>query len=118
MKKVEVKVNKKRRVGIVQSALMFGIAIVFDAVNIILFLLFGVGIVANRFIAISAFMTFFLWFALSGVTFLTGKMSIQKTFRFFGPAFGEIIPIVGAFPLWTLGIWLTLKSVKKEDEIG
>jgi len=38
-------------------------------------------------------------------------------YRFFGPAVGEMIPVIAALPLWSLGIWLTLRSVKKEDEI-
>ena len=111
----EKTIEKRRRVGAAQSALMIGIAVVVDVVNIILVLVVGIGLVANRFIAIFVFMAFAFWFALNGVSFLTGRMSMQKMFRFFGPAFGEMIPVIGALPLWSLGIWLTLRSVKKED---
>lgn len=98
--------------------LMVGVAVAVDVINILLFLFFGVGIVVNRFIAIFMFMSFAFWFVLNGVSFLTGRMSVQKILRFFGPAFGEMIPVIGALPLWTPGIWLTLRSVKKEDEIA
>lgn len=97
----EKTIEKRRRVGTVQSALMIGIAIAIDIVNIILVLVVGIGLVVNRFITIFVFMTFAFWFALNGVSFLTGRMSAQKMVRFFGPAFGEIIPVIGALPLWT-----------------
>jgi Kef-type K+ transport system membrane component KefB len=114
----EKTIEKRRRVGTIQSILMIGIAIAIDIINIILVLVVGIGIIANRFITLFVFMVFAFWFALNGVSFLTGRMSMQKMFRFFGPAFGEMIPVIGALPLWTIGIWLTLRSVKKEDEIA
>ena len=118
MKKTEIKTKTVRRIGSMQSMLMIGVAVAFDAVNILLFAFFGVGVLVNRFTAIFAFMTYFLWFALNGVSFLTGKKSTQKMVRFFGASVGEAIPVIGSLPLQSLGIWLTLRSVKKEDEIG
>ena len=108
--------ENNRRIGDMQSMLMISVAVVADGVQILLWLLFGVGLIANRFVTIFMFMTFAFWFVLNGVSFLTGSMSTQKMVRFFGASFGEVIPVIGALPLWTLGIWLTLRSVKKEDE--
>ena len=42
---------------------------------------------------------------------------MKKMTRFFGTAFGEIIPVLGALPLWALGIWLTIRSVREEDKV-
>jgi len=113
----EKTIEKRRRVGVMQSALMIGIAVAVDIVNMLLLIFFGAGLIVNRFITIFVFMVFAFWFALNGVSFLTGRMSMQKMYRFFGPAVGEMIPVIAALPLWSLGIWLTLRSVKKEDEI-
>ncbi|PIT96785.1 hypothetical protein COT82_01285 [Candidatus Campbellbacteria bacterium CG10_big_fil_rev_8_21_14_0_10_35_52] len=110
--------TKKQKIGNIQWIFMLGVAVMIDIIQIFLLFFFGVGLIVNRFITIFAAMTFFLWFALNGVTFLTGKMSNQKMFRFFGAAFGEFIPIIGSLPLWSFGIWFTIKSIRKEDEIG
>lgn len=115
---MEQTIKTKSKIGSMQGMLMIAVAAVVDGVNIILFAFFGVGIVANRFITIFMFMTFAFWFILNGVSFLSGRMSVQKMFRFFGASFGEIIPVIGALPLWTPGIWLTLRSVRKEEEMA
>ncbi|MFQ5754352.1 MAG: hypothetical protein ACE5HI_20415 [bacterium] len=109
--------EKKQRIGSMQRGLMVAVAATVDIVQILLIFFFGVGLLVNRFITIFAFMMFSFWFALNGVSFISGRMSVQKMLRFFGTAFGEVIPVLGAFPLWALGIWLTLRSVKKEDKI-
>ena len=110
--------EKRKRIGAIQAMLMLGVAVMIDIIQIFFLFFFGIGLIVNRFITIFAFMTFFLWFALNGVTFLTGKMYKEKMFRFFGVAFGEFIPIIGSLPLWSFGIYFTIKSVRKEDEIG
>tara|TARA_B100001971_G_scaffold135384_1_gene125058 strand:- start:359 stop:751 length:393 start_codon:yes stop_codon:yes gene_type:complete len=109
--------EKKQRIGNMQGWLMVAVAAAVDIVQILLVFFFGVGLLVNRFITIFAFMMFFFWFALNGVSFLTGKMSMKKMTRFFGTAFGEIIPVLGALPLWALGIWLTIRSVREEDKV-
>ena len=109
--------EKRQRIGNMQGWLMVAVAAAVDIVQILLVFFFGVGLLVNRFITIFAFMMFFFWFALNGVSFLTGKMSMKKMTRFFGTAVGEIIPVLGALPLWALGIWLTIRSVREEDKV-
>lgn len=107
--------ENEKKIGFFTILLMLGVAVVIDIVQFIL-ALFVVGLVINRFISIFAFMLFFLWFLLNDVSFLSGKRWLSRTISFFGSAGGELVPVVGALPLWTIGIYLTIRSANSEGK--
>lgn len=112
-----IEIEKKVRIDNIQAAFMIGVAVTVDIVQLILGF-FIIGLVLNRFITFFVFLSFFLWFALNGVNFISGKMSTRRMLSFFGVAFAEFIPIVGMAPLWSFGIASIIYSTRKEDKMG
>lgn len=95
-----------------EGIMMMLIAIALDAPSIIL-LVFGLD---DFFILdIVAVITIGLWFFLRSFSVeATDEMTKLgrriRTLRFFLSLFGELIPYIGALPLWTLFTYLELKS--------
>jgi len=83
-----------------------------DAIQALLAFVF-LGLLVNGLISLFAWLTFYLWFKLSGVTFLDGQTA--KILVFAGGALLEQIPGVNALPAATLTVILTIAIVKRED---
>lgn len=70
--------------------------------------------VVNWFVAIFAWMTFGLWFAISGVGFINPKkLAVWATSALIG-----IIPALSAVPELTAAIILTVLIVRTEEKLG
>ena len=85
------------------AVLMVCVALLYDALQVGLNLIMvGFGFLVTWIISIWAWLTFYLWFKLKGVSF----MKWSNTLKLNGGGFFEIIPIplVSALPLWTAAV--------------
>lgn len=75
---------------------MVAVALIIDGIQAIL-LFFAIGVVVNTFIGIFAGFTFWLWFKMYDVSFVTPKQLAAMG----GGFFVELIPALNALPTWT-----------------
>ena len=98
-----------------QKWLMFGTAIFFDVISLIS-LIPIIGWVLGWVVWAFAFMTFWLWFKINGLSFSKPKNLLS----FFGGSVIELIPILNILPGWTVMIlYMTRveKIIKKAEDI-
>jgi hypothetical protein len=100
----------KYRIGGIQKTIMISFALLFDFIEFIL-AIFAIGLILNRIITVLEYFIYIIWFALNRVIFTKPKniARLGGTFTF------EMIPVVGALPLFTLGVYMTIKQSQKED---
>lgn len=99
----------KRRIGKFTSFLMIFFALILDIIEFILALLL-VGAIINRIITIFEYLIYWFWFKVKKASFAGKKMRVAGSFV------GEIIPFLGALPLFSFTVWLAIKDVDKEDQ--
>jgi uncharacterized membrane protein len=100
----------KYRIGPTQKVFMMAIAILFDLVEFILTLL-AVGIIINRIITVVEYFIYILWFSINRVFFFQ-----PKTMKRLGGTFiAEIFPVIGALPMFSVGVHMTIKQSRLED---
>lgn len=114
--------EKRRRIGNIVAFFLVPAALLIDATQF-LFYLIGLipfigqvaALIFPPLIAVMAWIMFYLWFKLLGVDFMDGLM--RKAVLMFSTAFSEMVPLVNAMPLWTLGIILMIAIVRVEDAV-
>lgn len=100
---------KKPRLDNATIALMVGLAIFYDALQALLNLIF-----MGWLVTILAFLSFWLWFKIKGISFMTAKrMSIIG-----GGALIEAIPMLDTLPGWTGMVTLIVLDAKLKDKAG
>lgn len=105
--------NKNIKIDNITAVLMIGTAVLIDSIQaFLLFILIGPFV--NWLISIFAWMTFFLWFMLKGVTFTKNP---KKIFTLAGGSLLEVIPIVASLPIWTLTISTTIFMERAENKL-
>lgn len=109
--------EKRQRISSVQGTFMLAVAGVIDGVQFLLNFIPFVGWIAASLISIFAWLTFFTWFKLNGVNFLSGKTTVLKIASLFGVSILEIFPIINDFPAWIAYIVIMIFIVKAEDTI-
>lgn len=103
----------KYRIGGVTKFFMISLAVILDTIEVLLLLILGSGVVFNRFITIFEYIVYGLWFGANGVFFENLGKDISKTL---GTFLGEMVPIVGSMPFFTIGVILLISDSRKEDE--
>ena len=98
----------KRRVGPVISAILYALAALVDASQIILDF-FVIGVAINRVVDIA--MGFFLVLAFLLLRILNIRTAISLLLTFVA----EEIPLVDIAPAWVLDVWYTLSRAKAQD---
>ncbi len=87
---------------------MIATAVVIDALQF----LFAWSIFIPNIIAFIAFVGFYIWFLLQGVSFTRPK----RAFTFFGAALIEIaVPFLDIAPFFTIAVYKTIKDHNKEQ---
>mgnify|MGYP003340137045 CR=1 FL=1 len=86
---------------------MITVALIIDGIQAVL-LYFAIGVVVNTFIGIFAGFTFWLWFKMHDVGFVTPKQIAAMG----GGFFTEVIPGVDALPAWTGAVAYVIFSHK------
>jgi hypothetical protein len=106
------------RISRTSKYLMLATAAFFDTLqgifSLFLFVPF-VGIVViplNWMFNTASYMTFYIWFKMHSVQFAG---NIRKGGWFFGSLMLEALPISGALPWLTIGVWRIIRATEKED---
>lgn len=101
--------KKEKKLSSTTIFLLIIVALFFDLLQIIFTFLF-----LGWLISFYAFMTFWLWFKLKGISFATPKRS--------GIAGGgfiiELVPFLNMLPAWTLAVTLIILDVKSKELIS
>ena len=106
------KSQNQQRINSVTAIFMIVVALLYDAVQAFLdFILIGLAV--NWILDIWAWLTFFIWFKLKGVSFANPKRAISLN----GGFILELIPAVNALPIWTAAVIILVITVKTEDKL-
>jgi hypothetical protein len=90
--------------------LMLAVALTFDIIELILAFLWA-GLIVNRVLTIIEYCIFFPWFNSQGVRFMGNTKRITSMV---GSFITEMIPVLGALPGLTVGVFLTIRSHEEE----
>lgn len=91
---------------------MIVVAFIYDATQAgIEFSMFGFGFTVNWIISVWAWLTFYTWFKIYGVSFLNPRRGAVLNVGFLL----EIFPWLAVIPSWTLTVLLLVLSVRAED---
>lgn len=104
--------EKRNRISGVSGFFMIAVALVTDLLQIGLDILFGAGVIVNRFVDVIFALGFGMWLALSDVTLWSNPrigLTLGATF------IGEQIPGVDVFPFWTADVVYIISQVRAED---
>ncbi|MEK7079947.1 MAG: hypothetical protein AAB883_01640 [Patescibacteria group bacterium] len=106
-----------QKIGPMTLGLMAGLALVLDVIQFFLTLTV-IGSFVSMFVAMLAWIVFFIWFALLGVSYFDAKGG--KKLAIAGVSFiSELIPFIDALPGLTIGvIMLVLQHNKEVDEMA
>jgi len=118
--KVETKTaanNNEPRINTVTAAFMIGGAVAMDLVQFLL-LITIVGTLLNSMLTFIAFISYFIWFYLHGVSIFGGRKAWLKVAAATGGTLGELIPVLNAFPLMTPSIVAVIMLSRMEDREG
>ena len=114
MPKAEVKIENRRRVSNIQGVFMIAVAGVVDGIQFLLNFIPIMGWIFSALVSVFAFLLFYLWFKLNGVTFME---SILKFIIRFVVMVLEIIPVLNFLPLWFLSTIIMIFIIKAEDTL-
>jgi len=104
--------EKRERIGPTQGVFMIGVAGLFDFLQGILNIAI-IGVILSSFVSIVAWLTFFLWFKLNGVSFFDS--GARKLIVYYGGSFLELFPLLNTLPIWTITVSLMVAIVRAED---
>ena len=104
--------ENKYRISWIIGGIMIAVGFIYDATQgVIEFSLFGFGFTVNWIITIWAWLTFYTWFKIYGVSFLNPRRGAVLNTSFLL----EIFPFLAVIPSWTLAVLLLVLSVRAED---
>ncbi len=107
------KKQSHQRIDNITAIFMIVTALLYDAAQAFLDLIL-IGLVVNWILDIWAWLTFFIWFKLRGVSFTNPKRAIS----FNGGFIAELIPAINALPIWTAVVIILVITVKTEDKLA
>lgn len=103
----------EQRISSVTAFFLIGAALIFDGISFLLTPLIGLGIIVTIF----AYITFFIWFALLDVKFMSGKRAFQKLGTMGGTAIIDALPVIGGLaPAITVGVAIIIVITYLEDK--
>lgn len=107
----ELKKKGKHKIKNFEWGLLITAAAIVDIIEIIL-TFFAVGLVINTFIDVVMGIIVPVYFYLRGI-----KMTHKKVVNMIGTFVAELIPVVNAFPLWTIDIIRIMMLDKAEEKL-
>jgi len=105
------KKGKQERISGIDGFFMLGVALLFDGFQFLLIILV-VGIFLNPIVGIVAWLTFYLWFTMKGVSFSDTRKSITLLLA----GIVEVMPGLDVLPAWTLSTFLIISLTRLEDQ--
>lgn len=107
--------EKKYRINWIIGGIMIGVALLYDGAQALIeFIMVGFGFTVNWIITVWAWLTFYTWFKIYGVSFLNPRRGATLNVGFLI----EIFPWLALIPSWTLAVLLLVLSVRAEDFIA
>ncbi|NQV87935.1 MAG: hypothetical protein HQ402_00060 [Parcubacteria group bacterium] len=111
----------KSKISNTKAVFMIVVAVLFDLAGVVFNLLHFIPAVGNvaaiiltALLDILAWLTFFVWFKMNGVSFANPKRALSLN----GGFILKLIPILNALPAWTLAVVLIIGSMKAEALIA
>jgi len=111
----------KSKISNTKAVFMIVVAVLFDLAGIVFDLLHFIPAVGNvaaiiltTLLDILAWLVFYVWFKMNGVSFANPKRALSLN----GGFILELIPILNALPAWTLAVVLIIGSMKAEALIA
>ncbi|CAN5709650.1 hypothetical protein BH11PAT2_BH11PAT2_08620 [soil metagenome] len=104
----------RRKVSNLNAVGIITIALILDAFQFLLSLTV-IGALFDVFVAMVAWIIFFVWFFLMDIKYLSGKKSMTKILSVFGSLGIEAIPVVDDLPGLTVGVIGVIWSSRKEE---
>lgn len=95
------------RISTTAATMLLSFAVFIDALQFILELML-VGLLLDSVIDIFATFIFGIWFSHYGVSLMK-----KNPLGFLGTSIAKFIPFTEMFPLWTLYVWLTIRSERR-----
>jgi|GEM_PF-6589739 len=102
----------RSRISFVTAFFLIATAVTFDLIGGLAAFVPGLGTV----VAVFAYILFFLWFALLGVQFMSGKKALQKLGTMAVGFIVEALPFLGALPALTMSVILIVLITYAEDK--
>lgn len=106
--------EKQTRIPLVIAASMVVTALLFDLANGLINLIPFVGQVVSSIGGLLGMLTFWVWFQLQGVNFVSARRAIAL----FGASLIELIPVLNVLPALTAGVITTIVLTNLEDRTG
>ena len=107
--------EKKYRISWIIGGIMIGVALLYDGAQALIeFIMVGFGFTVNWVITVWAWLTFYTWFKIYGVSFLNARRGATLNSSFII----EIFPFLAVIPSWTLAVLLLVLSVRAEDFVA
>lgn len=91
-------------------AFMLSVALLFDLIQALL-TIFLITSLITPIISAGAWVTFFIWFKMHGISLGTAKRSLTMG----GSLIAEVIPFLNFLPAWTLMVFLIYLTTKLEN---
>ena len=113
--------KKNHKITVVTFALMIAVALFYDVAQAEVNLLHTVPFVGNTIawlgttiIDLYAFLTFFVWFKVKGVSFANPKRGLTMA----GATLVELIPVLNTVPAWTLAVIICFITTRAEETLA
>jgi hypothetical protein len=103
----------EQRINNVTAIFMIVVALLYDAAQAFLEWI-GIGFFINWILDIWAWLTFYIWFKLKGVSFANPKRALCLN----GGFLLELIPLFDELPIWTASVIIMVITVKTEDKLA
>lgn len=100
--------EKDKEIKPVTGTFMIIVALLFDGIQAGINLIPIVGQILSFLISIFAFLTFWVWFKMNGVSFAKPKRAGSMGVGFLV----ELIPVLNMLPAWTLAVFLIISDTK------
>lgn len=105
----------KQRIDWITAILMIWLALFYDGIQFLLNFIPIIGnILSSLLIGLWAWLSFYIWFKIKGVSFSKPSRSITL----FGAGITEMVPLLNALPAWTLAVLILIATTKAEDALG
>ncbi|MEQ1561335.1 MAG: hypothetical protein ABL899_01270 [Nitrospira sp.] len=106
--------DDNEEIGDIQSIMLISTAVFFDICQALADFIPFAGWIAGVFVNIFAFLTFYVWLKMLGMSFVNPKRA-----GIMGGGFLiEMIPIVNALPAWTFAVVTLIGTTKAKRIIG
>lgn len=110
--------NVKYRISWAIGGLMIGFALTIDALQFFaefLNVIPGLGVMVDHFLSLFGYCCFVIWFALSRVSFTSGKQAVTKLIATMTSIVAKLIPFVDALPALTANVAMFIILSRDED---